>query len=153
MLQETGTVVELQAQQVAVILCPKSAFCLHGKALGLRQEDDQRHMRITARNPLGARLEDRVRLAGKPGRMLLALFLLYVLPLAGLIFGALAGAVLGAYLSIDIDPNLLAALLGLGLMAGAFILVRIGRKAVPSNLFMPEVIEILPGEEILAEEY
>ena len=46
MLQETGTVVELQAQQVAVILCPKSAFCLHGKALGLRQEDDQRHMRI-----------------------------------------------------------------------------------------------------------
>jgi sigma-E factor negative regulatory protein RseC len=152
MLQETGTVVELHPK-VAVILCPKSTFCLYGKALGIRQKDDKRHMRIKARNPLGARLEDRVRLAGKPSRMLLALFLLYVLPLVGLIFGALAGAVLGAYLSIDIDPNLLAALLGLGLMTGAFILVRIGRKAVPSNLFMPEVIEILPGEEILAEEY
>lgn len=153
MMQETGTVVELPTWQVAVVLCPKSAFCLYGRALDLRQEDDQRHMRIKARNPLGARVEDRVRLSGRPGSLFLAIFLLYVLPLAGLILGALSGVMIGAYLSIDVHPNLLAGLLGLGLMVGAFILVRVGIKAVPCELFMPEVIEILPGEEILAEEY
>lgn len=153
MMQKTGTVVELPTWQVAVVLCPKSAFCLHGKALDFRQEDDQRHMRIKARNPLGARIEDRVRLSGRPGRMLLAIFLLYVLPLAGLFIGALTGVMIGAYLTVDVHPNLLAGLLGLGLMVGAFILVRVGSKALPSDLFIPEVIEILPGEEILAEEY
>jgi sigma-E factor negative regulatory protein RseC len=153
MLQETGTVVELPASEVAVVLCASSAFCLYGGPLGLRRVEDRRHMRIEAKNTVGAAVGDRVTLVSRPGRLLLALFLLYGLPLVGLVVGALTGVLLGSYFGLGVEPDLLAALLGVGLMAGFFFLVRVGRRAVSMAPFRPQVTEILPAEEILEEEY
>jgi sigma-E factor negative regulatory protein RseC len=153
MLQETGTVVELPGSEVAVVLCARSFFCLYGGPLGLRRVEDRRHMRIEASNTVGAGPGDRVRLDCRPGRVLLVLFLLYGLPLVGLVAGALAGMVLGSYLGLGVAPDLLAAVLGVGLMAGCFVLVRIGRRALSMAPFRPQVTEILPAEEILEEEY
>ncbi len=153
MLQETGTVVELPGGDVAVVLCARSVFCLYGRPLGLRRVEDRRHMRIEAKNTVGAAVGDRVKLVSRPGRLLLALFLLYGLPLVGLVAGALTGVVLGSYLGLGVKPDMLAALLGVGLMAGCFVLVRVGRRAVSMDPFRPLVTEILPGEEILEEEY
>ncbi len=153
MLQETGTVVELPGGDVAVVLCARSVFCLYGGPLGLRRVEDRRHMRIEAKNTVGAAVGDRVKLVNRPGRLLLALFLLYGLPLVGLVAGALTGVVLGSYLGLGVKPDMLAALLGVGLMAGCFVLVRVGRRAVSMDPFRPLVTEILPGEEILEEEY
>jgi sigma-E factor negative regulatory protein RseC len=153
MLQETGTVVELPASEVAVVLCARSAFCLYGGPLGLRRVEDRRHMRIEAKNTVGAAVGDRVTLVSRPGRVLLSLFLLYGLPLVGLVVGALTGVLLGSYFGLGVEPDLLAALLGVGLMAGFFFLVRVGRRAVSMDPFRPQVTEILPGEEILEEEY
>ncbi len=153
MLQETGTVVELPGGDVAVVLCARSVFCLYGGPLGLRRVEDRRHMRIEAKNTVGAAVGDRVKLVSRPGRLLLALFLLYGLPLVGLVAGALTGVVLGSYLGLGVKPDMLAALLGVGLMAGCFVLVRVGRRAVSMDPFRPLVTEILPGEEILEEEY
>ncbi|MEZ4600569.1 MAG: SoxR reducing system RseC family protein [Syntrophotaleaceae bacterium] len=153
MKQVKGLVVEIPDPGVVEVLSPKSFFCSHGGPLGIRKIEDRRHLRIRALNIVGAKTGDRVRLALRPGRALLALFLLWVLPLIGLLAGALIGMLLGSYLPIHAPPNLLAALLGLGLMAGCFVLVRIGCRAVPADLFMPELIEILPAEELLEEEY
>jgi sigma-E factor negative regulatory protein RseC len=153
MMRETGTVVAVPSGEIAEVLCPKSAFCFYGKALGIRTAMDRRHMQVKARNIVGAEDGDRVRLVVKPGRLLIAVLLLYGLPLAGLVVGAVVGMVLDVWLSIDVPPNLLAALLGVALMAGAFTMVRIAGKVVPLQPFMPELVEILPAEELLEKEY
>jgi sigma-E factor negative regulatory protein RseC len=93
-----------------------------------------------------------VRLATRAGQFLLASFLLYVVPLLALIGGAVLGEILGAFYALPVDRNLLAAILGLTFMVGSFFIIRIGSRAIPRGTFMPEIIEILPGEECSEEQ-
>jgi sigma-E factor negative regulatory protein RseC len=153
MMQEVGTVVELQGRHVAMVLCRKSTFCSGCAAMGLCQVgDDGRSMLVEAHNVLGADVGDRVRVVSRPGQFLLASFLLYVVPLLALIVGAAVGEIVGAFYGLGIDPNLLAAILGIAFMVGAFVIIRIGSRAIPRGTFMPEIAEILPSEECSEEQ-
>jgi len=95
--------------------------------------DDGRSMLVETHNVLGATVGDKVRLASRAGQFLLGL--------------------LGAFFSLRIDPNLLAAILGVTFMVGSFFIIRIGSRAIPHGTFMPEIIEILPGEECSEEQH
>ncbi len=154
MMQETGTVVELQGRHVAMVLCRKSTFCAGCAAMGIcHVGDDGRSMLVETHNVLGAVVGDKVRLASRAGQFLLASFLLYVVPLLALIAGAVLGELVGAFFALRIDPNLLAAILGVTFMVGSFFIIRIGSRAIPRGTFMPEIIEILPGEECSEEQH
>jgi sigma-E factor negative regulatory protein RseC len=148
MMQETGTVVELRGRHVAMVLCRKSTFCAGCAAI----DEDGRSMLVETHNVLGAAVGDKVRLATRAGQFLLASFLLYVVPLLALIGGAVLGEILGAFYALPVDRNLLAAILGLTFMVGSFFIIRIGSRAIPRGTFMPEIIEILPGEECSEEQ-
>ncbi|MDK2849196.1 MAG: sigma-E factor negative regulatory protein RseC [Desulfuromonadales bacterium] len=153
MMQETGTVVELRGRHVAMVLCRKSTFCAGCAAMGLcHVDEDGRSMLVETHNVLGAAVGDKVRLATRAGQFLLASFLLYVVPLLALIGGAVLGEILGAFYALPVDRNLLAAILGLTFMVGSFFIIRIGSRAIPRGTFMPEIIEILPGEECSEEQ-
>jgi sigma-E factor negative regulatory protein RseC len=154
MMQETGTVVELQGRHVAMVLCRKSTFCASCAAMGLCHVGEDGHsMLVETHNVLGAVVGDKVRIAGRPKRFLLASFLLYVVPLLALIGGAVLGEILGAFYALHIDRNLVAAILGITFMVGAFFIIRIGSRVIPRGIFMPEIIEILPGEECSEDQH
>lgn len=137
-----------------MILCRKSTFCNGCAAMGLcHAGDDGRSMVVETHNVLGAVVGDKVRLASRAGKFLLASFLLYVVPLLALIAGAVLGELVGAFYALRIDPNLLAAIFGLAFMVGSFFIIRIGSRAIPRGIFMPEIIEILPGEECSEDQH
>jgi sigma-E factor negative regulatory protein RseC len=148
MMQEEGTVIELKGCHVAMVLCRKSTFCASCAAMGLCQlGDDGRSMLVESHNVLGAAIGDKVRLGCRPEQFLLASLLLYIVPLLALIGGAVLGEWLGTRYALQIDRNLLAAILGITFMVGSFFTIRIGSRVIPRGTFMPEITEILPAEE------
>lgn len=153
MVQETGTVEQLR-DSVALVATGKSLFRACCSALGLsRPAADGRSVLVETRNLLGAAVGDRVRLAVRTGRFMLGLFLLYAVPLLALIGGAVLGEILGAFFTLKLDPHLLAAIFGIAFMVGFFFIVRVGRRVIPRDSFMPEILEILPGEECSEEHH
>lgn len=154
MMQETGTVVELEGRHVAMVLCRKSTFFTGFTAMGIcHVGDDGRTMLVETHNVLGAAVGDKVRVTRRAGQFLLSSLLLYVMPLLALIAGAVLGELVGAFFALRIDPNLLAGILGMTFMVGSFFIIRIGSRAIPHGPCMPEIIEILPGEECSEEQH
>jgi sigma-E factor negative regulatory protein RseC len=154
MMQEKGTVVQLQGRQVAVISCRKSVFCAGCVAMGLcKVGEDGRSMLVQTHNLLGAAVGDKVRMIRRAGTFLLGLFLLYAVPLLALIAGGVLGKLIGAFYALHIAPNLLVTIFGLTFMVGSFFIIRIGSRVIPLGAFMPEIIQILPGEECSEEQH
>jgi positive regulator of sigma E activity len=93
---------------------------------------------VTVRNPVGARPGDAVEL-GLPGNAALHLSLLvWVVPFAGLLAGALMGSVAGD------GGTLLGALAGAGLAFAA--LHRVDRRLAASRRLTPFIARVLPKD-------
>ncbi len=147
MIEEVGTIVELKSKSVAAVLCKKSSMCEHCASAGLcHMGDDNRSMQVEALNQLGAEVGDRVRLVTSTRSFLQSSFILYIVPLVALVIGAAAGELIGLYVTVGIDPNLLAALIGSAFFAGSFLIIRVGSRAIPRETYMPRIVEIIREE-------
>jgi len=147
MIEELGTIVELESKAVAAVLCKKSTLCENCASAGLCQMgDDSRSMLVEALNPLGAQIGDRVRLVTSTRSFLQSSFILYIVPLIALIIGAVAGQQIGLSGMVGIDPNLLAALIGTACLVGSFLFIRFASRAIPRETYMPRIIEIIREE-------
>ena len=143
MIEEFGTIVELKGKHVAVVLCAKSSFCTHCAAMGTCQiGSDNRSMLVEASNPLGAQVGDHVKLVTSSKSFLQSSFILYIVPLIALVAGALLGFGIGERLPNGPDPNLLSAIIGVAFLVGAFLVIRVGSRAIPPETFMPRIVEI-----------
>jgi sigma-E factor negative regulatory protein RseC len=147
MMEETGIVLELKPNQVAVVLCQKTSACNHcvSKSSCISGAD-QGAMQVEAHNPVAARVGDRVKLVTSSRIFLRSSFLLYIVPLIALLIGAVAGQLLGERLPAGPDPNLLAAILGCAFLVGSFLTIRLGTRALPPENYMPSITEILTAE-------
>lgn len=97
---------------------------------------------VTADNRLGARPGDTVELE-LPGRMELKLSLLiWVVPLVGLIGGAVAGTLLAGRLAADEDVTALAGSV-LGFLLSFVFLRRVDRKAAGGAQLVPRVARVV----------
>ncbi|GAB6081989.1 hypothetical protein JCM30471_09030 [Desulfuromonas carbonis] len=144
MIEEVGSVVELKGKGIATVLCEKQSFCSHCASMESCQVgSDGRSRMVEALNLLGARVGDRVKLATSSRTFLQSSFILYIVPLLFLLLGAMSGKFLGGYLAIPPDPDLLAAIIGIAFLCGSFVLIRVGSRAIPRDLTMPRVVEIL----------
>lgn len=153
MVEEFGSIVELKGKEVAVVLCEKSSSCEHCASMESCQVGtDNKSKLVEAMNTIGAGVGDRVKLAVSSKNFLQSSFLLYIVPLIALIIGAVSGQLLGTYLEVGLDPNLLAALLGTAFMVGSFFVIRVGSRAIPKEAFMPRIVEIVPEDEVFVEE-
>jgi sigma-E factor negative regulatory protein RseC len=95
-------------------------------------------------NTIHAGPGQRVRLFLAPGSILAASFLLYLVPLLGLLFGAIIGKLLIAPLLPHISSELLAGGFGFISMAAVFLGIRIyDRRQRGRQRFIPEVIQIV----------
>lgn len=142
-IEEYGTVVELKGKEIAVVLCKRHSACKHCPSSGACQlGSDSETMLVEAFNPIGADISDRVKVVTSTKHFLQSSFMLYIVPILGLLVGALIGQGIGEWTAIGIDPSLLSAILGVAFLAGTFLCIRVGTRALKREIFMPRIVAI-----------
>ncbi len=153
MIEETGTIVELKSKQIAVVLCKKSSACKNCASMESCQiGSDNQSKLVEAHNLIGAEVGDEVRIATSTRSFLQSSFLLYIFPLVALLVGAVAGQLVGESLASGPDPNLLSAMIGLAFMIGAFLIIKVGSRAIPAENFMPRITAILSDRGAISKD-
>jgi len=143
MIEEYGTIVELKGPQIAVVLCARNSACDHCPSSGACQiGDDSQTMLVEAYNQIGAKVSDRVKVVTSTKHFLQSSFILYIVPIIGLLIGALIGQAIGEMTEVDLDPSLLSAILGVAFLAGTFLCIKVGTRALKREVFMPRIVEI-----------
>ncbi|GAB4278317.1 MAG: hypothetical protein Kow0092_34120 [Deferrisomatales bacterium] len=129
MIEEQGVVVRAGAGK-ALVRTERSGACEGCAARGACAHlGGSREAQVWADDPLGVRPGERVVIAVPEGTVLRAGFLVYLLPVAALVAGAVAGNALGPRLGLTADLG--AALCGVAAMAATFLGVRrFGGKGV-----------------------
>ncbi|MCL6582483.1 MAG: SoxR reducing system RseC family protein [bacterium] len=140
---EEGIVTGLEGPY-ALVKVVRSAGCAHcPSAASCHLESDQT-MIIKAQNSVGAKVGQRVQLFVAPRSILAASFLLYLLPLAGLMVGALVGKMLFSPVVGSQLSEFFAAGIGLGVMIAVFVGLRLyDRRRKSNKRFMPQIIQVL----------
>ncbi len=154
MIEEEGIVIELNGEYAEVEAWQKSAcgHCSARKGCGtslLASLLGRRPRRFPAINRAGARPGDRVIVGVDAGALQAASFLMYLVPLLGLIGGALAGTWLSRLL-VTADGELLSILLGVAGMALALLLVRRRFGRAGNRRFQAVVLRVLPETRMVA---
>lgn len=153
MIVEYGIIVERKSAEIASVLCRKQSACQHCPSSAACQTgDDDRSMRVEAFNTIGAEVGDRVQVETSTRHFLQSSFILYIIPVFGLIVGALAGQLIGENFDIGLDPTLLSALLGVAFLVGTFLCIRVGSRALKREMFMPRITALQSETEPLNEE-
>lgn len=153
MLEEYGTIVELKGKQIAVVLCQRHSACDNCASNGSCQiGDDSTTMLVEAFNAIGAQISDRVKVVTSTKSFLQSSFMLYIVPIIGLLIGAIAGQLIGENYPIGIEATLLSAILGVAFLIGTFLCIRVGTRALSKELYMPRIVEIQPQADVQAEE-
>lgn len=152
MIEEYGTIVELKGREIAVVLCKRNSACDHCPSSGAcRIGDDSESMLVEAFNPIGADISDRVKVVTSTKHFLQSSFVLYIVPIIGLLIGALIGQGIGEMTDVAVDPSLLSAILGTAFLAGTFLCIKIGTRALKREIFMPRITEIQAKEDTQAD--
>ena len=116
---ETGKIIEEKGNRVKISLPLKGGCSACGKCTLGR---GGKYMFLEAENSAGVRIGDEVLIEVPERDPLIAAFLLFGIPLLGLLIGGGSGYLL--FLSCSADPNAGAGLIGLITMAGVFIMLR-----------------------------
>ena len=123
-MDEPGVVIEAGKGWARVRVEP-TELCSKCAARAVCMVGDDTHRVIEVDNPIGAIPEQRVTISVKPAVALGAGAIVYVMPIAALILGAVAGTRLAGHLALPVDPDLSGALVGLAGLALSLILVRV----------------------------
>lgn len=143
MIEEFGTIVELKGREIAVVLCKRNSACDHCPSSGACQiGSDSESMLVEAFNPIGAKVSDRVKVITSTKHFLQSSFMLYIVPVIGLLIGALIGQEIGQTLDVSIDPSLLSAIFGVAFLVGTFLCIKVGTRALKREIFMPRIVAI-----------
>ncbi len=154
MIEEEAVVVGLDGEYAEVESWQKSA-CGHCSARSgcgtslVASLFGRRPRRFPALNQVGARPGDRVIVGVDAGALQAASFLMYLVPLLGLIGGALAGT-WAARLLAAADGELLSILLGAFGMALALLLVRRRFGRTGNRRLQAVVLRVLPEARVAA---
>jgi len=150
---EFGTIVELKGRQIASVLCQKQSACKHCPSSGTCQVgEDGQSMLVEAFNQIGAEVGDMVRVETSTRHFLQSSFVLYILPVIGLLIGALAGELIAEHTQVGIDPKLLSALIGVAFLVGTFLSIRVGTSALKREVFMPRITGLQAEPDTQAKE-
>ena len=152
MIEEYGTIVELKGQQIAIVVCQRNSACDHCPSSSACQiGDDNETMQVEAFNQIGAKINDRVKVVTSTKNFLQSSFILYIVPIIGLLIGALIGQGIGELTDVGLDPSLLSAILGVAFLVGTFLCIKVGTRALKREIFMPRIIEIQAQAETQAD--
>jgi sigma-E factor negative regulatory protein RseC len=150
MLEEVGVVLRVEGE-LAIVKTKRSSMCdgCHSggfcKALGGDSD-----MEVAARNEVGAKVGDEVRVTIASKTFLKASFLVYMVPVTALILGALLGTALGPSLYPGASSDLLSVIFALIFFFLSFVVMRIWAKGIKGGQqYCPVISEILYGKAYL----
>lgn len=151
MLEENGIVISISKGMAEVSVMPQSACgsCNASSGCGtslIASLFPERNSRFKVKNPLGAKAGEHVVIGLNESTLQTASLILYLIPLAGLIFGAMAGIYLSEHVFRN-SSELLGILLGFTGMGGGFILVKyLVHFAGGAGNYQAEIIRIKKTE-------
>lgn len=140
---EEGIVTGIE-ESYAMVKVVRSVGCAHCPSAGSCHIESDRVMLVRARNIAGAKIGQRVKLFIPPGSVLEASFLLYLVPLFGLLIGAVVGKLVVAPFSLYLSSEVLAAGIGLITMAGIFLGIRFyDKRHRQKEKYIPKITQII----------
>jgi sigma-E factor negative regulatory protein RseC len=144
MIEETGTVIELKEQGIALVRCTKNSACDHCPSVDSCNMggDSSQLIEVEVFNQAGAVVNDRVKVVTSVSNFLQSSLMLYIVPVVCLVIGAAIGQVGGSYTRYD--PSLVAALLGVLFLIASFLGIRLLTRNWQRERFMPRIVAILP---------
>ena len=158
MLREEGIVVAIRGDRAEVRARVKQACgsCAAKRGCGtslVASLFPQRDHNFIARNPVGAKPGDRVFIGLEESDLQLASLMIYLLPLLGLIGGAVSGVYL-AHLLGSSDGEFLSILLGGGGMAAVLLWVSVRSYSLTGHggRFEAEILEVIPPALLAIDE-
>ncbi len=141
MIEEEGTVAEVEGGIAKVAVLKKSA-CEQCAASGVCHPGDQEY--LEAANPLGAKKGQRVKVVLAPQVYLKASIILYGIPMAALVAGAIIGKNIALRSAGEPNSDLWAFLAGMVSMITSFIFIRsYNKKVEKTQKYKPMIVEIL----------
>lgn len=142
MSTEEGTVTKTNGERVSVMV-RRSETCNRCENRGICHTlGGGKDMEAEAINTAGARIGDRVIIRIKSGVLWKISLIFYLIPVAALVIGALTGMKIGT--ATGLDPQLLAALSGLGFTGMSFFIIKwISHRLKDKKDYTPEVVEII----------
>jgi sigma-E factor negative regulatory protein RseC len=142
MIEETGTVIKVEGI-TARVKVQKRGSCEGCAATGIC-ESSEGGMEIEALNPVNAKAGQTVKVSIAAQTYLKGTMLIYGLPLAALVGGAIVGKLIGDAYFKGIDSDLSAAIFGFASFALTFLFVRSwGKKAETRKDYKPVIEEII----------
>lgn len=143
MVEESGTVIGLiDDGRIALVRCERQRACAGCPSENLCAPGSKQSRHIKALNRAGAVIDDPVRIVTSSRNFLVSSFILYILPVFGLLCGAAIGHFLGVKELTTLDPELMTALVGVAGMAGTFLIIRRATAKLKSEAFMPVITAV-----------
>ncbi|MGB5823082.1 MAG: SoxR reducing system RseC family protein [Proteocatella sp.] len=144
-MKEYGVVLELIGDK-AVVNVKRQSACGQCKACDLGTSE-QKEINITAKNDLGAKVNDKVNLLIETPDLLKAVIIVYLIPLVAL----LAGVGISTYVTklMGIDGETISIIVGLACTALSYMIVKNkDAKLKKTKKYEPAIVEIL-GQSII----
>lgn len=144
MIEEEGIVAEVEGEFAKVSILSKSA-CEKCSASGVCHPGDEEYME--AANPLGAKKGQKVKVVLAPQIYLKASIILYGIPMAALITGAICAKNIALRYGREQQSDLWAFFAGLALMVVSFFFIRrYNNKVEKTQKYKPTIVEIISRE-------
>ena len=145
MVEEEGTIVNLHDGK-AIVRAQRTGMCGDCSASKSCHMGEGVSMMIEARNPVDAKIGQRVRISLASRSIMYASIMVYLVPLIFLFIGALAGKLISINLNYPEHQEIFEAAFGIIFIAASFIILRLyNNKIEGSPDFIPVITEILDG--------
>ena len=153
-MEHYGQVVKLTDKETALVKVRQHHACAGCGACGrVFGDPEQRDIfMVEVNNPIGAQKGQLVRLEIGEREMLFAAFLLYLVPLVGLLTGLFAGRGLAVSYDLHGNPDLWGLGLGMALMSLVFVILRAQERKLAEGKRFKVVITSVVGENELPPE-
>ncbi len=149
-----GQVIELAENNKALVRVRQNLSCAScGRCGGFFGDPEKRRdMLVEVNNPIGAKAGQLVRLEARAGEMLMAAFLLYFVPLMGLLLGIFIGRSWALNAGSAISPDLFGLGLGMVFMVLIFVFLRSAEKRMARGKRFKAVIAAVVDEDEIPED-
>ena len=145
MIEEEGIVAEIEGDIARVAIVKKSG-CEQCAAAGVCHPDDKEYME--ASNPLGAKIGQKVKVVVAPQVYLKASIILYGIPMAALVAGAIIAKNIAVRYAGEPHSDLWAFSAGMICMVVSFFFIRVyNNKVEKTQTYKPVIVEILSLKE------
>lgn len=137
-MSEIGQIIEKKDDYVVVLLERKDAC---GKCNACTAGIESKDMFLEASNPFDAQEGDIVGVSLAQSNFLLAVVIMYVLPLVAMLIGLGVGSFVGG--TLDLNQEIMALIFGLVFLVIAFLIIKGNERHFKTQRFRPIVDEII----------